>query len=160
MISNQPNVVHIGYKISSPFNDVILLLDELAFSLLKFDSSLENILDRIHELHPECFVYYVLCAGLGLVDELSVVDLSNCEKFKPSQLTEWEEDLYDVICLLKNVQPRRAVHVVMEMVRKNPFDVISMILGYFVSLVFLDAFILRDLVGRMLPFYSSNHPYR
>ena len=157
------NPVCIGYELSTPCSNIVKLLDQLASALLTYGPHSAAIFEQILTADPDCFAAHVLISAFQLVNEVSSVDISKCEQLRAkydSHLTEWEIDLYDVVCLLKKLKTRKAVHLLMEMVRKNPFDIISMILGYFVSLVLLDAFMMRDIVGRVLPFYSSKHPYR
>ena len=163
MTNSEAANLHFNYEISSPSSSVTKLLDQFVHSAMTFKLDINDVLVSIFQADPDCFAAQLLLSAFELSEHLADVSIDRCHALKEklgSRVTDWESKWYDAVTTFKSTSARKACHVLMDLLAEYPFDLMAVYVGIFWSLYAVDKFVMRDLIGRVLPFHPASHPYR
>ena len=158
-----PAVFHFDYEISSPSSVVPKLLDKLVHSALNFKADVTDVLTSIFEADPDCFAGQLLLSAFELLEHFSEVQIDRCHTIADklgSRVTDWESRWYNAVYTYKLTSARQGCHILMDLLAEYPFDLLAVYIGMFWAFYSVDKFLMRDIIGRVLPFHAASHPYR
>ncbi|XP_075251801.1 tetratricopeptide repeat protein 38-like [Convolutriloba macropyga] len=158
-----PAVFHFPYEVSSPSAQIPKLLDQLVYSVLNFKKDVGEVFKSINEADPDCFVGEVLQTAAMLAENLvgtSVDRLHELADKYGEKLTDWESRWYDAVYTHKTISVRQGCRILMNLLTEYPFDLLAVFFGMFWAFYSVDKFMMRDLIGHVLPFHPVSHPYR
>ena len=162
-----PAVFHFPFDISSPNSQIPKLLDRLVYTLLNFKTDSAEIFQSIFDEDPNCFAGQVILTAAELTESFTgksiEENIKKCHQLADklgSRVTDWESRWYNAVYTFKTISCRQGCHILMDLLAEYPFDLIAVIIGMFWAFYSVDKFIMRDLIGRVLPFHPESHPYR